>query len=312
MFEISPLPAGECNVLPRSTTEWTVPLVRILSEAQVPLLPWDALLHHDTISNFLDTLLKFTDCCLATSTVIQALAAEDSALRPLSVRIIRQYASHLLDPALKHLAASQDTIDQNQLSKFREKLQEVHTLFGHGHSEPRWVAATVFSPAFDASYCLVGEALPRWNRFELLREWEQALCDMRFPQLVRSLFADAHSILQDSKCVPETPVTGRAQQIKLIEDGKKALKGSSVYQAFTEICTSACCFTLRPKTLRPVNQCSTCQCFFPMVKLTMSNSGPHNSLGDRWDLGRPWQCAEADLVAQLIAVKEPSLLEGKQ
>jgi hypothetical protein len=95
-----PLAASKC-------AESAVPCVRTLSEAQVPPLPWEELLHPSNICKFLDALLGFTECCLATSTLVQTLTKQTSGLRALSDRIIRQYSLRLLIPALEHLAASQ-------------------------------------------------------------------------------------------------------------------------------------------------------------------------------------------------------------
>jgi hypothetical protein len=271
-----PLLAGECTVYARQGTGWSNPLVRTISEAQLPPLPWDALLlDRETISDFFHTLLGFTECCLSTFTLVEQLTPEDSLLRPLAIRIIRQYATYLLLPSLMRLNAIQSQEDNEfraNLAKLRQELEDLRDFFEHDQNVgPDWVAATIFFPAFaglalhfplnsehaarkrtqlktwqktckkflhlvaafDTSNYLIGESLLRWNKFKLLQNWEKALRDTRFQQPVRSLLANARSTLKQGHCILEIEINNKAEQNKLIENGRKELYGAPVYKTIT-------------------------------------------------------------------------------
>jgi hypothetical protein len=183
--------------------------------------------------------------------------------------------------------------------------------------------------AFDKYHCLVGESQPRWPGVKPLQDWEQALRDARFSRSVRLLLSDGRNILKKSGCIPLKEITNPVEQFLLSDDilnkpgcvplrevtvevdqailrdqGQAALRGSQVQAEIMTICSRSKWLALYIANSCPINQCSTCQCLFQDVRLSRANSGPHDILGSRWDTDRPWQCAEADLLAQCIACIE--------
>ena len=176
-----------------------------------------------------------------------------------------------------------------------------------------WLNATkLFRPrafTIDASTnsAVVGATFARWKKLKSFEDWEKAARDAALTVPTRQLFAQARSALGP---VVEAKLSKKAG----IAGGISAIEREGLRKVFAQHCEGRQWLSLN-LDLQHLDPCATCQVLFCDVELIQPKADePNKPIGDGWDEGRGWQCAEADVFAQIAANQIESLLDecGKQ
>ena len=68
---------------------------------------------------------------------------------------------------------------------------------------------------------------------------------------------------------------------------------------FSTLCKGDTWWTMDTRKPMRIDQCPSCRTLFHDVSLLEPNDAMSTQLGAKYEKGRGWQCAEADLIAQI-------------
>ena len=161
----------------------------------------------------------------------------------------------------------------------------------------KWVtAAEGLAPStlcYDLKYCLVGTTFAHWRGWERLQAWEKDIRKWRIREDIRVACEGAE---RESRAVVAS--NGALDNSALISLARGRLRNDAT---FSRCSKGGLWWSANGLNLRPKDQCPTCQVWFEAACLATPNQPQHRDrLGEKRDEAHPWQCAEVDLLSQLL------------